>query len=128
MLVLQAGESLISNSFSLHYVEDMECEQCRYKMTQQTNNTFFHLAFTSQLTEVQNTSSHRVAAPKPLSAVAAPCAPMQSARWRGVLMAAIALAARSTEAASARTAWLQEEELLLTSERSEHILTCVAVC
>jgi len=55
-----AGESLISSSFALHYVEDMECEQCRYKMAQQKNNTFFHLAFTSQLTEVQNTSSHRL--------------------------------------------------------------------
>jgi hypothetical protein len=65
VLVRQAGESLISSSFALHYDEDMECEQCRYKMAQQKNNTFFHLAFTSQLTEVQNTSSHRVAALRP---------------------------------------------------------------
>lgn len=86
MLVRQAGESLISSSFALHYVEDMECEQCRYKMAQQKNKTFFHLAFTSQLTEVQNTSSHRVAALRNLCFDA--CAYMQPSPWRHILMAA----------------------------------------
>ena len=57
---MQAGIDLISSSFSLNYVEDMECDQCRYKMAQQTNTTFFHLAFPSQLTEVQSKSNHRV--------------------------------------------------------------------
>ena len=86
VLVRQAGESLISSSFALHYDEDMECEQCRYKMAQQKNNTFFHLAFPSQLTEVQNTSSHRVAALRPISFAA--CAYMQPSPLRHILMAA----------------------------------------
>ena len=30
----------------------MECDNCRYKMKQQKNSTFFHLVFPAQLTEV----------------------------------------------------------------------------
>jgi len=55
-----AGQDLLTRSFSLRYVEDMECHECHYHMTQQTNSTFFHIIFPAQLNEVMGQSSQRL--------------------------------------------------------------------